>query len=145
MPVALAPSSIFPIEESLPMTTESREAFKQPAETPALSAPKPYRGPNIPRGPDQVIGDQDGIMSQIKSLTARLEALSGALPVEAPPAPAASARTAQLEGSRLPAGSNQRPWEGGTYETFASFAGEASRVRNAGRLAFGSDSKKMAV
>ena len=126
------------------MTTETREAFKQPAETPALGAPKPYRGPNIPSGPDQVIG-QEGIISQLKSLSARLEALTGALPAEPPPAPVVSARIAQLEASRLPAGSTQRPWEGGTYETFAGFAGEASRVRNAGRLPFGSDSKKMAV
>ena len=127
------------------MTTESREAFKSPAETPTLPAPKPYRGPKIPSGPDQVIGDQEGIVSQLKSLSARLEALTGSLPAAAPAATLPSARTAQLEGSHLPVGSTQRPWEGSSYETFAGFAGEASRVRSAGRLPFGSDSKKMAL
>ena len=66
------------------------------------------------------------------------------------PAPAAAApvptpRAAQLEASRLSAGSNMYPWQGHSCDSFAKYAGEAHRVRNTGRLPFGSDNKKMAV
>ena len=56
-----------------------------------------------------------------------------------------AARIAQLEGSMLSADAGQKPWEGSTYDTFAKYAGEASRVASTGRLPFGSDSKKMAL
>jgi len=150
MPVCLAPSAIFPIASSVPMSTEARDSFKAPKAGAQVSEPKPYRGPNIPRAKDQVLQEHEDVTMQLKSLTARLEALSSTISsaaeaAPAEPAPAASARPAQLEASGLPVTSTQLPWEGSTYATFAGYAGEASRVRNAGRLAFGSDSKKMAV
>ena len=140
MPVALAPSAVFPISEPEPMVTETQASFSG-SEAAPLASPMPYRGPNIPVALDQVITQAPSVVAQLKSLSARLEALSGPAGLAAADPPAPEPRPAQLEGSRgAPA-----PWEGHHYDTFANFAGEASRVRNTGRLPFGSDSKKMVV
>lgn len=117
MPVALAPSSVFPLSASQPLTTEAKASFV--SYSGAYQAPEPlaYRGP-MPVEPDQVISQPPSIVAQLSSLSARIEALStGAAPPPRPPA-AAVARVAQLEGSRLPTDSSMKPWEGTHYDTF---------------------------
>ena len=46
---------------------------------------------------------------------------------------------------RVPADADGQVWQGASYDSFAQYAGEAARVRSAGRLAFGSDRMKMDV
>ena len=87
------------------MSTEARDSFKAPKADAQVSEPKPYRGPNIPCAKDQVLQEHEDVTMQLKSLTARLEALSSTISsaaeaAPAEPAPAASARPAQLEASR---------------------------------------------
>lgn len=144
MPVALAPSSIFPTARSQPMTTESRSRFVD-YQAGGLPSARAYRATKAPEVA-QVFSQPTSLVSQLSSLTARLEALAQPPCVPAPPpADAAIPRVAQLEGSRLSGSNEKLPWEGSTYDTFAKYAGEASRVANTGRLAFGSDTKKMQI
>ena len=137
MPVALAPSNVMPkLDKSPPLTTESASAFVDYGA--AGRAARPYRG---------VIATQEGgivsrptLYAQLESLGSRLEAMRKlAAPADEPasePAPESSSDAVVV---------GAMPWESQTYDSFAKFAGEASRVANTGRLAFGSDNKKMAL
>ena len=142
MPCCLAPSSVFPTTHSAPPTTEAQERFVD-WKSYERDSVRPYRGMQ-PVEAQQVMAQPPTLLAQLGSLTARLQAL------RQPAAPQAAiddiaARIAQLEGSMLSADAGQKPWEGSTYDTFAKYAGEASRVRSTGRLPFGSDNKKMAI
>ena len=129
MPIALAPSHVFPEQSGPKMSTESHTAFVGKAVSAAYS--QPYRGsPQAFVASNSVIMQQPGtVASELKSLGARLEALNRARAAPAPPTRAVA---------------EQQAFPGGSYDSFAQYAAEASRVRNSGRLPFGSDSRKMA-
>ena len=135
MPVALAPSSVFPLSESQPMTTEATTSFVNYSG--AYQAPEPlaYRGP-MPVEPDQVISQPPSIIAQLSSLSARIEALSTPGAVPPPPPAAAVARVAQLEGSRLPTDASMKPWEGSTYDTFGKKTRTSQSSERAALLRF---------
>ena len=129
MPIALAPSNVFPSGPTAPITTEARARYVD-FQAAATAAPRPYRGVLDPIAGGVV--NPLSIVESLESLGARLEALR-AKPAPAPaPAPA-------------PPAEKGAPWENPTYDTFAKYAGEASRVAASGRLPFGSDNKKMAL
>ena len=140
MPVALAPSNVFATVSDLPpMTTEAKASYVD-YKAYEVPAPRPYRVGPPTIEPDQVINKPQNLLVELGALGARLEAMSTpTAPTTQPPAsaPAADEDPAALEGAV--------PWEGSTYDTFAKYAGEASRVRNTGRLPFGSDNKKMQI
>ena len=161
----IAPSNIFPpVPDQYPpiFTTEARAAFvnyNRPT-----SAPQPYRGA---QGPSPVPHVQPvtkaatPLMSQLQSLNERLlrlqkqldEPSSGAAPaISQASIDAVAAQLAALEGLKAapccekPAAkpaAKPPPDMSGSFESFAQFAAEASRVRNAGRLPFGSDYAKI--
>jgi malonyl CoA-acyl carrier protein transacylase len=79
----------------------------------------------------EVFGEVDEALKQ------KLNALQAT--VEAVPA------AALADGGALPADADGQVWQGASYDSFAQYAGEAARVRSAGRLAFGSDRMKMDV
>ena len=137
MPFACAPSFLFPEEPCGPMSTESRSTFvwNQPG---TAASSRSYRG-NAPVS-NPLSMSQQTIHSELQGLGARLAALDAASKAAAPAAESA-APPAPISGvPREPS-----PWDGRYYDSFAKFAGEASRVKDAGRLPFGSDSKKMAL
>ena len=121
MPVALAPSNVFNELAGLPpMTTEAKSAFVD-YKSYGLSAPRPYRA-TPSTFPDQVITQPQSLLAELGSLQSRLEALrpkSAAAPAPEPEV-ASEQQAAVLKGSV--------PWKGATYDTFAQYAGEASRV-----------------
>ena len=137
MPVALAPSNVMPtLDKSPPLITESQSAFVDYGA--AGLAARPYRG--VLAAEEGGIVSRPTLYAQLESLGTRLEAMRKlAAPADEPadePAPESSAEAVVL---------GSMPWENTTYDSFAKFAGEASRVANTGRLAFGSDNKKMAL
>lgn len=137
MPVALAPSNVFPTDQDSPLSTESASAFVDPKSVAAAPSPRPYRGVLAPE-PAGIVS-QPSLIAQLESLGERLEAMrkpAAAAKSAAAPAPATS--------SPAPTGA-QVPWQNVHYDTFAKYAGEASRISNTGRLPFGSDTKKMSL
>jgi hypothetical protein len=74
---------------------------------------------------------------ELEVLKQKLNALQAT--VEAAP------EAALADGGALPADADGQVWQGASYDSFAQYAGEAARVRSAGRLAFGSDRMKMDV
>ena len=134
MPFACAPSFLFPEEPCGALSTESRSTFvwNQPA-APSRS----YRGNAPVSAPLQMA--HPSVHAQLQGLGARLAALDAATK-EAAPAVESEAPASTSAVPREPS-----PWEGSHYDSFAKFAGEASRVKDAGRLPFGSDTKKMSV
>jgi hypothetical protein len=136
MPVCLAYSNVFPVVTTEPATTESKEAYVD-HKSYATESPRPYRTQRSAEQA-QVINQPPTVLSELESLTARLEA------IRQPKAAIAdiAASVPHIVDSATPA---QKPWEGGTYDTFAQYAGEAARVRSTGRLPFGSDNKKIAL
>ena len=132
MPVALAPSFVFPTVESGPMTTEAMASYTDPKAVAPLASPRGYRGGTVVPTEAGILSGPPSVLAQLASLTARIEALSA-------PAPVAKVEEAPAEPTRLP------PWGLPHYDSCAAFAGEASRVKASGRLAFGSDKQKMAL
>lgn len=126
MPFTCAPSNVFP-EGAVALSTEAKEKFtwQQPA---AAESPRAYRGSAPTPAPLQMAHPSVG--SELAKLKARLAALEPTAVVTNIDATAA----------------DSAPWAGPNfYTTFASYAGEASRVKDSGRLPFGSDTKKMAL
>ena len=132
MPTTInAPSNVMPVvADPPPYTTESKSAF---VDYQAIDAPtaRPYVG--VLSAPPAGVVNETTVLAQLESIGARLTALKKTTAPAPAPAPAAPS-------SVVPA-----PWESFSYDTFAQFAGEASRVRDTGRLPFGSDNKKMAL
>ena len=128
MPVCLVSlersSNVMPIMANPPpMSSESRSSYKDYGVEAAAST-RPYRGVLLP-APAGVV-TSPSLVQQLEGLGARLKAMQpGAEPAPIEPS------------CVLP--------EAYTYDTFAQYAGEASRVVATGRLPFGSDSKKMAL
>ena len=158
----IAPSNIFPpVPDQYPpiFTTEARAAFvnyNRPS-----TAPQPYRGAQFPSPAPHVqpvTKAATPLMSQLQSLNERLLRLqkqlddpsSGAAPaISQASIDAVAAQLAALEGQKPAAkpvakpAAKPPPDMSGSFESFAQFAAEASRVRNAGRLPFGSDYAKI--
>jgi hypothetical protein len=128
MPVTLAPSSVFPtLAAPPPLSTTSASAYVDWNAVGKTAAARPYRGV-IAVEPAGVVATNP-VLGQLEALGARLEAMR----------PKAAAVATQTTSSA------SAEWESSTYDTFAQFASEASRVRPTGRLPFGSDSKKMSL
>ena len=127
MPVALSPSNLFPVEPVGPMTTESRTAYewKQSAES---ARPQPYRAGAAPQDAGIVPDAAPTVVGQLKSLEQRLNALQAR--VHGPPE---TKTTTSTEASNT----EPNAWDAPYYDSCAAFAGEAARVKAAGRLAFG--------
>jgi hypothetical protein len=134
MPFTPSPSSVFPTTR-YSITSESKDAFhwQEPAppavpfyRKPAGSAPSPY----VPIAPITVLGELEALKQKLNALQATVEAVPAA---------------ALADGGALPADADGQVWQGASYDSFAQYAGEAARVRSAGRLAFGSDRMKMDV
>ena len=129
MPFTPSPSSVFP-NHRYSITSESQEAYGWQAPPPTE---KPfYRGPAAAKAAPyvQVV---PSVAGELASLTARVAAMQ-ATTQEPPAAPPAAAAPTDDDG---------QVWEGASYGSFAQYAGEASRVKGAGRLPFGSDVMKM--
>ncbi len=135
MPLALAPSNVFTPSENGARVSETHASYVNfsgaynPTGMPAWGSPT--RQSPAPSG---ILPTQEpALEDQLASLGARLAALErGVLP-----APTESHASADdKEGA---------PWDGISFDSFAKFAAEASKVRAAGRLPFGSDTKKMAL
>lgn len=151
MPNVLPPSNVFPVLSGLPAaTTESKSAFAPPpASSYVQPSPRPYRGSGASRpATASVLAQPDEVMEQINDLKRRLETLQ--VPSEAQKALSElTARVSALEAATVSTEPKAPPTSGPTdpvtYNSFAKYAGEASRVAAAGRLPFGSDHKKMNV
>ena len=129
----MAPSHIFPESTDAELSTETRTAYV--GKDVAAGYSQPYRGSPAAflASNSSMIAQQPGtIASQLQSLGERLGALA------APPA--APVATASEDPPAFPV-----PSSNDSYDSFAKYAAEASRVRNSGRLPFGSDTKKMAI
>ena len=135
MPFTPSPSSVFP-NHRYSKTSESHEAFpwQQPAPAPQhfyrgsarSSAPAPYEQKVLKTVPQELTVLEHKITSLQAATTAKV-ALAAAVDV---------AHASDADG---------QIWQGASYDSFAQYCGEASRVRSAGRLAFGNDRMKMDV
>jgi len=150
MPNVLPPSNVFPFLSGLPpATTESKSAYAPPPVSSYVQpSPRRYRGSSASRPASaSVLAQPDEVMEQIDDLKRRLETLK--VPSEAQKALSElTARVSALEASTAstaPKAPPSVPADTVTYDSFAKYAGEASRVAAAGRLPFGSDHKKMNV
>ena len=154
MPTIVAPSAAgimpFYADYSGPAMSESRAAFvdhKQPKRAAVVS----YRGSGVPRpatAPAAPPTARAGMLAEIEALSARVSALQGKLASAGVVAPTplevqlgeVSAKLAAIEQAGLKIGGAVPTY----LDTCSKFAAEASRVRNAGRLPFGSDHSKIA-
>lgn len=110
-----------------------------------------YRGSGVPRpatAPAAPPTARTGMLAEIEALSARVSALQGKLASAGVVAPTplevqlgeVSAKLAAIEQAGLKIGGAVPTY----LDTCSKFAAEASRVRNAGRLPFGSDHSKIA-
>jgi len=110
-----------------------------------------YRGSGVPRpatAPAAPPTARAGMLAEIEALSARVSALQGKLASAGVVAPTplevqlgeVSAKLAAIEQAGLKIGGAVPTY----LDTCSKFAAEASRVRNAGRLPFGSDHSKIA-
>lgn len=157
----VAPSSVFPENPDYwpPVwTTESRAAFVNHGRPP--SAPQRYRGgmstPKVMHAQPVMRQPVTPVMAQLQSLQERLLRLQKQLDKSASSCAKGNAQAtldavvAQIAALECCTGTaeleniEKDPRRGsGSYDSFAQFAAEASRVRHAGRLPFGSDHVKI--
>ena len=117
MPVALAPSFIFPTESTGAATTEAQDAYGAKSIS-ALECPRPYRGGTAVPPAAGIISEPPSILAQLKSLSARIEALTQ-------PADAETAEPVATESSVL-------PWQLRHYDSCASFVKRHPRSKPQG-------------
>ncbi len=140
----------FYADYSGPAMSESRASFvdhKQPKRAAVVAS----RGAGVPRpatAPAAPPTARAGMLAEIEALSARVSALQGKLASAGVVAPTplevqlgeVSAKLAAIEQAGLKIGGAVPTY----LDTCSKFAAEASRVRNAGRLPFGSDHSKIA-
>ena len=134
MPFTPSPSSVFP-NTRYTSTSETQEAFTW--RQPERSDPHFYRGAAASTPAPYLVPLPATVESQLKELSQKVAALQAA---QAAAAPSTDANAV----AQAPEAEDGQVWEGATYTSFANYASEASRVRNAGRLPFPKDTMKIA-
>lgn len=154
----IATSNIFPEEYQWPpvRTSESKSQFTHPNRP--FTAPQPYRGGSRPSTAQSLPVQPAAVsplMAQLQALYKRLTELQRQLDepakrgvvshsaLEAVAAQLAQLEKAQQTGRAAPVASGTVAAGSGHFESFAKYAAEAARVRNSGRLPFGSDFQKI--
>ena len=150
MPRVVAASSIFPEPEQWPPVRTSETKAQFVAYERPMTVPQPYRGagPAVAQSqplPIQSTGPSP-LMAQLQALSARLTTLQRQLDdsnsaggISQTVLDQMRAQLASLEGSVVPAATAGPK----SFASFSSYAAEASRIRNSGRLPFASDHQKM--
>ena len=100
------------------MKTEAQDAFVAQV-VGAMDIPRPYRGGTAVPADAGIISEPPTILEQLKSLSTRLDAITGTAAEDEEPV---------AESSSIP------PWQLRHYESCASFAGEAAKVKASPRV-----------